>query len=278
MGNKNKSGTAEKCSIAFQLVKVGIVKSNVLAVIAGMCLACISIEVTLLENGLVMVLTIIGSAFVISSAGVFNNLYDRDIDFLMERTRYRPTITGAISDLTAFMAGSILLIAGVGLLYVAEPLAALYGWLGWFLYLVPYTIWSKRRTIYNTEIGSLSGAITPLIGWSAISSGELHLSIIGLFLIMVLWQMPHFYAIAIHRYEEYKLARIPMLPVIKGFERTYFQTHVYLLGLIFASFLFIELRAIFILILLLSISWFLLSVSWKKRMPFKQWASKMFVF
>src|SRR5699024_11391836 len=88
---------------------------------------------------------------------------------------------------------------------------------------------SKRRTIYNTEIGSISGAMPPLIGWAAMYPDITHPAILGLFVIAVIWQMPHFYSIAIRRHEEYQAAAIPMLPVVKGVRRTYIQTTIYLI-------------------------------------------------
>jgi heme o synthase len=121
-------------------------------------------------------------------------------------------------------------------------------------------------TIYNTEIGSVGGAVPPLIGWAAISGDLVHPAIIGLFVVMVLWQMPHFYAIAIRRYDEYKAAKVPMLPVVKGFKRTFIQTNVYLFVLAASSFFFVSLSwFITSVALVLSLIWLTLSIAGYKQ-------------
>ncbi|MBJ8078992.1 UbiA family prenyltransferase, partial [Bacillus cereus group sp. N12] len=143
----------------------------------------------------------------------------------------------------------------------------------------PYTMWSKRRTIYNTEVGSISGAMPPLIGWAAIYPDITHPAILGLFLITVIWQMPHFYAIAIRRHDEYKAAKVPMLPVVKGVKRTYMQTNIYLIILIAMSFLFKSLSlGLMLVALLLSILWLVLSIFGYKKMDSEKWAKSMFVY
>ncbi len=106
------------------------------------------------------------------AAGAFNNLYDRDIDSIMERTKNRPTATGEIKPKTVLWLGIFMMIFGVIILGFTTSLAALLGFLGLFFYIVPYTMWSKRRTVYNTEVGSIGGAMPPLIGWSAVLSGH----------------------------------------------------------------------------------------------------------
>uniref|UniRef100_UPI001CCC8CFB UbiA family prenyltransferase n=1 Tax=Escherichia coli TaxID=562 RepID=UPI001CCC8CFB len=88
-----------------------------------------------------------------------------------------------------------------------------------FSYVVLYSMWSKRKYVSNTVVGSISGAIPPLIVWAAVEP-SLGMGAWALFLIMFAWQPPHFYALAMRRTEEYRAAGIPMLPVVKGFERT----------------------------------------------------------
>lgn len=158
-----------------ETVKTGIVKSNLIAMFAGMALALYANQLNPLIMIPEIVLATIGSAFVIGAAGTFNNLYDRDIDRIMERTKNRPTVTGVMSLRNGLIFGSSLAILGLISLFIASPLAGLFGFLGLFLYVIPYTMWTKRRTIYNTEIGSLSGAVPPLIGWAAISSDMMSL-------------------------------------------------------------------------------------------------------
>ena len=218
-----------------QTVKTGIIKSNLIPMWAGLALALYHTQANIMDYIVQIILATIGSAAVIGSAGAFNNIYDRDIDAIMPRTQSRPTVTGQMPVKTTAILAVTLLIVGIIALYFASPLAAFLGFLGVFLYVGPYTIWTKRYTIYNTEIGSLSGAMPPLIGWAVVSSNLTHPAILGLFGVMVIWQMPHFYAIAIRKHADYKAANIPMLPVAKGMKRTYYQTNFYLIILILSD-------------------------------------------
>lgn len=266
-------------TILAQTVKTGIIKSNLLAMFAGLTLTLFINDYSPLEKIPEIILAMIGSALVIGAAGAFNNLYDRDIDSIMERTKNRPTVTGALQPKTVLLLAIIMSVVGLVSLAFTTPLAALFGLLGLFFYVVPYTMWTKRRTIYNTEVGSISGAMPPLIGWAAITTNMMHPALLGLFVIMVLWQMPHFYAIAIRKYDDYKAANVPMLPVVKGFKRTYIQTNIYLIALIAASFLFITFSiGIMLVALILSIAWLILSIVGYKKMTTKKWATTMFIF
>lgn len=265
--------------VVFDTIKIGIVKSNLIAMFAGLAMALYVHHIAFFDKIGHIVLALIGSSLVIGAAGVFNNLYDRDIDGIMERTKGRPTVTGVVGTTSGILIGSWIAIVGLIALYVASPLAALLGFLGLFLYVVPYTMWTKRRTVYNTEIGSLSGAMPPLIGWAAISSDMLNPSIIALFLMMVIWQMPHFYAIAIRRMEEYRAANIPMLPVVKGMRRTYVQMNVYLAALFLCSILFWSFNPYIALTnAVFSLIWLIMSVVGFRRKEEGVWAKSMFIF
>jgi len=266
-------------NIFFQTIKTGIIKSNLIAMLAGLSMALYVNDVRFLDKIGEIVLAIVGSALVIGAAGAFNNVYDRDIDFMMERTRGRPTVTGQIKTRSALLLGIGMAVVGMLALYVASPLAALFGFLGLFLYVFPYTMWTKRRTIYNTEVGSLSGAMPPLIGWTAISSDLLQPGALALFVVMLLWQMPHFYAIAIRRHDEYKAANVPMLPVVKGMRRTYLQTNVYLALLVLSSLLFVPVSSFLaIAAFLLSAGWLVLSIVGNRKWDSAKWAKLMFVY
>ncbi|MCR2802299.1 heme o synthase [Paenibacillus soyae] len=265
--------------VVFDIIKIGIVKSNLIAMIAGLSMAMFVHDLSFLDKIGNIALALIGSAMVIGAAGVFNNLYDRDIDGIMERTKERPTATGMVGIGSGLFIGIWIALGGLVSLYLASPLSALFGFLGLFLYVVPYTMWTKRRTIYNTEVGSLSGAMPPLIGWAAISSDIWRSEIIALFLLMVIWQMPHFYAIAIRRMEEYRAANIPMLPVVKGMHRTYVQMNVYLVALFLSGFLFWSFNPyIAVANALLSLGWLVLSIYGYRRKQEDKWARSMFIF
>lgn len=266
-------------AILSQTIKTGIIKSNLIPMFAGLTLALYTYDMSLFDNIPEIILAFIGSFLVIGAAGAFNNLYDRDIDAIMERTKSRPTVTGEVKPTFVLALASSMAILGIGALALTTPLAALLGFLGLFFYVVPYTMWTKRRTIYNTEVGSISGAMPPLIGWAAIYPDVTHPAIIGLFVVTVIWQMPHFYAIAIRKHDEYKAANVPMLPVVKGFERTYIQTNVYLAILVVISFLFGTLSiGLMLVALLLSVAWFVLSITGYRKMDKEKWAKSMFIF
>lgn len=266
-------------TILAKTVKTGIIKSNLIPMFAGLTLALYTYQMNPFDKIPEVLFAFIGSALVIAAAGSFNNLYDRDIDLIMERTKNRPTVTGEINPTFVLWLGILMAISGIGILSLATPLAGFLGFLGLFFYVVPYTMWSKRRTIYNTEIGSISGAMPPLIGWAAIHPDVTHPAVIGLFLVTVIWQMPHFYAIAIRKHDDYKAANVPMLPVVKGIRRTYIQTNAYLVILIAASFLFWSLSiGITLVALVLSIIWLVLSVTGYKKKDSEKWAKTLFIF
>ncbi|MFD1990402.1 heme o synthase [Paenibacillus nicotianae] len=283
MNNSAQSNiTVEYSSIPkafFDTIKVGIIKSNLIAVIAGLCMALYVFNESVWGQIVPIILAMVGSTLIIASAGAFNNLYDRDIDAIMERTRTRPTVTGQVDTKVGLIIGFTMTILGAIVLYMATPMAAVFGILGLFLYVVPYTMWTKRTTVYNTEVGSLSGAVPPLIGWCAISQDLGHFEIWALVVTMLLWQMPHFYGIAIRRFDEYKAASVPMLPIVKGIKRTYIQTNVYIVLLLFSSFLFWTLSPYVTLVsFVVTLAWLILSVSTFKKYENKKWSHKMFIF
>lgn len=260
-------------------IKTGIIKSNLIPMFAGLALSLYTYQYGLIEKLPDIIFAFIGSFLIIGAAGAFNNLYDRDIDAIMERTKNRPTVTGEINPKAALWLAILMSIFGILSLALTTPLAAFLGFLGLFFYVVPYTMWSKRKTVYNTEIGSISGAMPPLIGWAAIYPDISHPAILGLFVITVIWQMPHFYAIAIRKHDEYKAANVPMLPVVKGVKRTYIQTNIYLIILIGSSFLFSSLSiGLMLVALLLSVIWLVLSIYGYKRMDSEKWAKSLFIY
>ena len=260
-------------------VKTGIIKSNLVPMLAGLMLALYTYNLNFVSHIPELVLATLGTAAVIGAAGIFNNIYDRDIDQIMARTKTRPSVTGELTVKTMLIGAIFLLVVGEVLLVFTTPLAALLGFLGVFFYVVPYTIWTKRKTIWNTEVGSISGAMPPLIGWAAVGPDIWHPACWALFAIMVIWQMPHFYAIAIRKQDDYAAANIPMLPVVKGERRTYIQTNVYLIALMASSFLFYPLSiGLTLVAFILSAIWLAMSIIGYHKKEGKKWANKMFAF
>lgn len=212
----------------YYLTKPGIVYGNALMAIAGYFFGA---------QGSPSLMTFFAMLFgicaVMASACVYNNVIDRDIDLKMERTKKRAVPTGIISLPRALVFASILLIVGVSLLvFGANLLTALVAIGGHIAYVLLYGI-AKRKTVHGTLVGTLSGSTPPVIGYTA-ATGSLDLTALLLFLILVAWQMSHFYAIAIFRRDDYASANIPVLPVVKGMEATRRQIIVYVVLFILA--------------------------------------------
>src|SRR5699024_3941954 len=195
-------------------------------------------------------------------ASDLNNWNDVDIDPVMSRTKARPTVTGKISLYSELLLGVSSKLLGLILLYFTTITAAIIAFIGWFTYVVLYTIWSKRRYTLNTEIGCISGAVPPLIGWAAVSPDLFHIVPIVLFVIMFIWQTPHFLALAIKNCKQYKAANIPMLPAVYGNEVTKRQIVIYIICLLPLPFFLHELGNVFLVIATtLNIVWLVIGVS-----------------
>ncbi|MEC5424208.1 heme o synthase [Virgibacillus sp. C22-A2] len=243
------------------LFKSVVLIANVLPVLVGFWLALYFTNTSLMENIDLFLLTMIGSTLVMAGALVFNNWYEVDIDAVMARTRHRPTVTGNISLKSVFTISMVSTVLGFTVLLFTTMEATLYAFIGWFTYVVLYTMWSKRRYTLNTVIGSVSGAVTPLIGWAAIEPA-FHIVPIMLFLILFVWQMPHTFAIAMKKYDEYKAAGVAMLPVVYGFEMTKRQMAVYITCLLPLPFFLASLGTTFIVIAtVLNVGWIALAIS-----------------
>ena len=215
-----------KIKYFWNITKPGIIFGNLITVIGGFFLGSRGH----FNAGLFFV-TVIGISLVIASGCVFNNYIDRDIDKIMQRTKNRILVRGLISPTTALIYASILGISGLLLLYLqANLLAATIAVIGLCVYVIIYSLWLKRSSVYATLVGSISGAVPPVVGYCAVTN-KFDLGAILLFLILSLWQMPHSYAIAIYRFNDYKLASIPVLPVKKGIYIT--KVHMLLYTVIF---------------------------------------------
>lgn len=198
------------CKSYYQLAKPGIIYGNSLTAAAGFLLGA---EGNV--DGWLLVAAVAGIALVIASGCVFNNCIDLEIDARMARTKKRALVTGAINSWSAIFYGTALGIAGFFILAMyVNPLAAWLVGVGFFVYIFLYGI-SKRSGTYGTVVGSVAGAIPITAGYCA-ASGAFDIGAGVLFLILALWQMPHFYAIAIFRGDDYTAARLPVLPVVEG--------------------------------------------------------------
>lgn len=175
----------------------------------------------------------------LSSAGssVFNNYYDRDIDRLMKRTSKRPLPSGKVNPAGAFIFGISLSLASFLVLnFFVNTLSAVLAALAILVYAFLYTVILKRKTPHATEIGGISGALPPVIGWVAVK-GSVGIEALLLFAIMFLWQPPHFWSLASRYREDYKNAGIPTMPLIVSEDETNIRSLIYIASLLVVSFL-----------------------------------------
>jgi protoheme IX farnesyltransferase len=197
------------------ITKPGIIVGNLISTAAGFFLAAKSEQ----ASGSLFIATLVGVALVIASGCVINNIFDRDIDSKMARTKQRSLVTGEVNLDHAFVYAMVLLLVGTGALYtLTNALSAVVVLLGYIFYVFFYTMWYKRTSVYGTLVGSISGAVPPLVGYLAVTN-YISMEAVLLFSLFCLWQMPHSYAIAMFRMSDYKEAGIPVLPVVEGVEK-----------------------------------------------------------
>jgi len=194
-----------------ELTKPRVVALMLITAVIGMCMAV---------PGFVpwqpLVLGNIGIAFCAGAAAAINHVVDERIDQKMSRTTNRPVAQGRVSQSEAIVFATVLAILGTALLAVTvNVLTAVLTVASLVGYAFIYTMFLKRATPQNIVIGGLAGAAPPLLGWTAVT-GEIHAHGLLLVLIIFAWTPPHFWALAIHRKEEYAAVGIPMLPVTHG--------------------------------------------------------------
>ncbi len=188
--------------------------------------------------------TLLGGALSAASAGAINCVWDRDIDRLMTRTKFRPVARGAISARDALVFAGVAQLAGFAMLYAfVNPLAAWLSLTGNVYYVVIYTMWLKRITPLNIVIGGAAGAVPPLVGWAAVTH-QLGSPAFALFAVIFLWTPPHFWALALMTNTDYDKAGIPMLPNVKGIPRTKREIVIYSLVLVGVSLAFFPLHVL----------------------------------
>ena len=185
----------------------------------------------------VIILGNLGIALMSLSAGSINQLLDQKIDSIMQRTKKRPLVLGVLSTKNVVVYSLLMAFSGFTILYFY--INTLTAWLTFGSlvgYAFVYTLYLKRSTPQNIVIGGAAGATPPLLGWTAVT-GQIDLIAIILFLIIFTWTPPHFWALALHRKEEYFAAKIPMLPVTHGEQYTRVHITLYTLMLTIVSFL-----------------------------------------
>lgn len=218
----------------YQLTKPRIIPLLLITTAAGMWLGSQG-EI----DPVLLFVTLLGGTLAAASAQTLNCIYDRDIDYAMERTRKRPIPSGRVQSRDALLFAIALGSLSFTLLAVfANLLSALLAMSGIVFYMLIYTHLLKRHTTQNIVIGGAAGAIPALVGWAA-CTGSLSWAAWLLFAIVFLWTPPHFWALALMIRDDYAKVGIPMLPVIAGEEATTRQIWVYTLIVVPISFLLI---------------------------------------
>lgn len=257
----------------FNLTKPGIIKGNLIATIAGFLFASHGAY-----DFLLFLATVTGISLVIASGCVFNNYIDRNIDKKMTRTKNRALVSGKISGRSALLYASILGVLGFASLWWVNVVTLLVAFVGFVFYVVIYGYF-KRNSVHGTLVGSISGAVPPVVGYTAVA-GVVDGAAVLLFLFLVCWQMPHFYAISIYRKSDYESAGLPVMSVSRGIDEARKHIVAYivlLLGVVSLFTLFGYTSYIFLVIMLGVIGYWLL-ISGRRQASSEHWAGKMFGF
>ena len=183
----------------------------------------------------VLLMLCVGGYCMVGASNAFNQVIEKDIDALMDRTKNRPVPSGRMSPNVALLVASLLTLLGLTLLYMINPKTAMFGAVSIFLYTSVYTP-LKTVTSLSVFVGAFPGAIPFMLGWVA-ATGNFGIEAGTLFLIQFFWQFPHFWAIGWFLYEDYEKASIFMLPTGKKDKGTALQVILYTVWLIIASLL-----------------------------------------
>jgi len=206
----------------WQLTKPGVMIGNALSAFAGFLLAAHGSV-----DWLLFFWAALGTTLTIASACVLNNYLDQDIDAAMARTKKRAAWIKTVGQRNTILFASILGLLGFGILmYYTNWLVVVVEIIGYLDYVVLYGMWSKRKSVHGTLVGSISGAVPILAGYVA-ASGVIDVGAILVFLIIFVWQLPEFYSIAIYRQKEYAAAGVPVISVVKGTAHTIREIFVY---------------------------------------------------
>jgi heme o synthase len=214
------------------LCKLRIVALIVFTAVVGMALA---------TPGMIPLSALIagslGIGLAAASAAAINHLLDERADRIMTRTRHRPLASNQLEKPQVVGFAVALAVVSMALLFAfVNALTAVLTFAGLIGYAIVYTAWLKRATPQNIVIGGAAGAIPPVLGWTAVT-GEIHGHALILFLIVFVWTPPHFWALAIHRRDDYAAANVPMLPVTHGVEFTRWQILFYTIILVLVTLL-----------------------------------------
>ena len=227
MDSMNTISTTERATWKDYLVlcKPKVVVLMLVTVLVGALLA-----VPGWPDMMILAVALVGIGACAGSGAAINHMIDHRLDTKMARTKNRPIAKGRVTPQQGLTFALILAVAGFALLwFIVNPLTALLSLASLLGYAVVYTLFLKRATPQNITIGGLAGAMPPLLGWTAMT-GQVEPDALLLVLIIFAWTPPHFWALAIHRKDEYAEANIPMLPVTHGNHFT--RIHIVLYSLL----------------------------------------------
>ena len=259
------------------LTKPGILFGNFVTTLGGYFLAAQGSV-----DFLLLLITLLGTTLVVASGCVVNNVIDQDIDQKMQRTLNRAMVKKTISPSVALAYAFVLGAIGFSILWFwVNAYAFLFAVIGFVVYVVFYSLWTKRTTIHQTVIGSISGASPPVIGYTAVSN-EFDLAALLIFIGYALWQMPHSWAIAVYRFDDYKNAGVPILPVARSILRTKIESLIYVVLFTItmnALYVYGYTNWLYLVILnALCIYWFYIGVLGFKAENDQLWAKCFFLF
>ena len=230
------------------LTKFGIV---VFVLISGVAGYAVSLPVGHTIDFSEPILLLLGLYFVSSGSFAINQAQEWKIDQKMNRTKERPVAMGLVAPWQAYLLGAFFVGFGVFLLYLLTPLTAALGLSTVLLYNVLYTMYWKRKWVFGAVPGAVPGAMPVVIGYSVHTANIFEPACLYLFLIMFLWQMPHFWCLAIRFKEDYQSGGIPVLPLAVGDERTIYHIGLYVfvyVGVALSSPWFLKANMMYLLI------------------------------
>lgn len=259
------------------LTKPGILFGNFVTTLGGFFLAAQGSV-----DFLLLLITLVSTTLVVASGCVVNNVIDQDIDPKMQRTQNRALVQKTISQNAALVYAAVLGLLGFSMLwFFVNAYAFGFAVLGFIVYVLFYSLWTKRTSIHQTIVGSISGASPPVIGYTAVSN-EFDVAALLVFLAYALWQMPHSWAIAIYRFDDYKSANIPILPVARSVLRTKIECLIYVIlftAVLNGLYCFGYTNILFLMIFnLLSGYWIYLSIIGFQAKDDQRWARGYFLY
>ena len=259
------------------LTKPGILFGNFVTTLGGYFVAAQGSV-----DFLLLLLTLFGTTLVVASGCVVNNVIDQDIDQKMQRTQNRALVKKTISEPVALTFAFILGLVGFSVLWFwVNAYAFLFAVIGFVVYVGFYSLWTKRTTIHQTLVGSISGAAPPVIGYTAVAN-QFDLGALLIFVGYAFWQMPHSWGIAVYRFQDYKNAGIPILPVARSIHRTKVESLIYviLFGVVMNGlFFFGYANWLYMAVLnILTLYWIYLSIQGFKAKDDEAWAKQYFMY